>query len=475
MQLLKKSLLYLILIFGIYLSFSSCRKEVFTLDPNHKIELSDDTLWFDTVFTKVATNVPLSVNKQIIVRNPHDRSIKTNIDLAGGLQSHFRLNVDGEPGYSFSEIEIFPNDSVFVFVEVHPDPNNNSPDFNPLIIKDSILLNTNGNEQKVNLIGWGQDAHYIFRDSMETDTMWADTSLPIVVYGYFYVKPNTKLTIEKGMQIHFAPSSWLFVEGNLDVNGTKEQPVLMQGDRLQPDWEETAGQWGGVWINYPSHSNTIDHAIIKNGTVGIYCDTISGVDGMPNVTVNKTMVRNMLFDGIAGRYSTIDVRNSVSANCGRYTFLGQFGGNYTVTNSTFFTGSQDFGRNGPTFAFLNINRNEFGGIISTHDIQFNFVNNIIYGVNDDEIGSDLEASKIMAPSIVDFNLLKSQDPNYTTTGFSNIVNLDPAFRDEFKFNFDLDTLSPCKNTGFNVPSITDDFCNRLRVGPHDIGAFESQF
>ena len=135
----------------------SCKKERISTNGQHKLELRADTLWFDTVFTNANNTAPKSVNKQIVIVNPYSQKLRTNIELAGGASSHFRLNVDGVAGYSFKDIELFPEDSVFLFVEVHPDPNNNSPDFNPLIIRDSIMFMTNGNEQKVNLIGWGQD------------------------------------------------------------------------------------------------------------------------------------------------------------------------------------------------------------------------------------------------------------------------------------------------------------------------------
>ncbi len=467
---------YFIILTCIYL-LGACKEEQFTIDSEHKIEIDADTLWFDTVFSKVNKSTPKSVNKQIIITNPHTKSIKTNIELIGGITSHFRLNVDGEPGYSFKDVEIFPNDSIFMFVEVHPSENNNSPDFNPLIIRDSILLNTNNNEQKVNLIGWGQDAHYIFRDSIENDTTWENNKLPIVVYGYCYVKPDVSLTIKEGMNIHFAPYSWLFVEGKVNIEGSAQNKVLLQGDRLQPDWEETSGQWGGIWLNWPTQDNYIEHAIIKNGTVGIYCDTISGNANVPNVTVKKSFIRNMSFDGIAGRGSNIKVENTISANCGRYTFLGSYGGDYDIKNSTFYTGSGDFSRNGPTFGYSNIVRDEFQNIISTHSLKFNFINNIIYGINSEgEIGDDLDGSKIDPESVLDYNLLRSKDPKYITKGSHNIVDSTPLFINKMELNLELDSLSPAKDKGIILnPNISNDYFDRTRDSKPDLGAFESRF
>ena len=473
---MRTPLKYLLLLGMVVAGFMACKRDSFTTNPQHRLNINADTLWFDTVFTHQSQGIPQSVNKQIVVRNPHDEFIRTSIVLAGGATSHFRLNVDGEPGYAFNDVEIFPNDSIFLFVEVHPDPNNNNPDFNPLIIRDSILFQTNGNEQKVNLIGWGQDAHYIFRDSIESDTTWADANLPIVVYGYCYVKPNVTLTIEEGMRVHFAPRSWLFVEGQVDIKGTKEDPVVMQGDRLQPTWEEEPGQWGGIWLNYPTHENTIEHAIIKNATVGVYCDTASGIIGTPNVTIRKSFIRNMTFDGVAGRYATVHMENSLVTNCGRYTFLASFGGDYTVLNNTFYMDTRQFSRNGPTFAYSNIHRNEFGSIISTHPIQFNFQNNIITGTySEGEIGYDIDFNQTSGSTIVDYNLLQTQDASFSGGGSSNIVNRAVRFTDS-NLLFKLDTLSPCKDAG-NVlsPPITDDFDDKVRDGSPDIGALESLY
>lgn len=468
---------YSLFIFGIYATISSCKKDELNTNTNSQITINRDTLWFDTVFTKVNSNVPKSVNKQILVHNPYDQSIKTSIRLGGGSNSHFRLNVDGEAGISFSDIELYPNDSIFLFVEVNPDPNNNSPDFNPLIIRDSILFNTNGNESKTMLIGWGQDAHYIFRDSIERDTTWSNNKLPIVVYGYCYIKPGVNLTIEEGMNIHFAPRSWLFVEGKINIKGKVDNPVIMQGDRLQPSWEEESGQWGGIWISHPSYDNTIEHALIKNGTVGVYCDSLPGVESERNVTINKTMIRNMSFDGISGKGSTIHIQNSISTNCGRFTFLAANGGNYTLLHNTFYTGRRDFSRLEPTFAYLNRRRNEFGSILETYDIQFYFVNNIIDGVlSDTEIGEDIDYSRVIMPSIVDYNLIKTNKAIYAGSGSSNIINASAKFKDPNNFNFDLDTLSAAKNMAFPLnPSVDEDFLNRVRIGTADLGAYESQF
>ena len=58
------------------------------------LTFSVDTIVFDTVFTTVG-----STTKQFKIYNPSSKSIQIDeIELMGGDQSPFRLNVDGEKG-----------------------------------------------------------------------------------------------------------------------------------------------------------------------------------------------------------------------------------------------------------------------------------------------------------------------------------------------------------------------------------------
>ena len=116
----------------------SCHKNPLTTDPSDKLEFSEDTVIFDTVFTTLG-----STTKRLLVYNPSDKKINiSSIYLAEGSASKFRLNVDGTPGISHKNIEIEGKDSLFIFVEVTLDASGLN---NPFIITDSILFMTNGN------------------------------------------------------------------------------------------------------------------------------------------------------------------------------------------------------------------------------------------------------------------------------------------------------------------------------------------
>src|SRR3989304_7063497 len=107
-----KNILFTIyyLLFTIYFSILSCKKDAIITDPSAKLEFSTDTVIFDTVFTTIGSTTHfLKVynrnNKKIII---------SSIWLAGGNSSRFRMNVDGMPATYVTDIEIPKKDSLYI-------------------------------------------------------------------------------------------------------------------------------------------------------------------------------------------------------------------------------------------------------------------------------------------------------------------------------------------------------------------------
>ncbi|MCB0735756.1 MAG: hypothetical protein KDC76_14335 [Bacteroidetes bacterium] len=456
----------------------SCRDDesIFT-GSNATLVSRADTVYFDTVFTAQSPGIPKSVNKQFTVINPYKQIVHTSFDVMGGKSSFFRINVDGEVGPSVKDLEILPGDSVFVFVEVSVDPNYDRNTM-PLIVRDSIRMVTNGSAQYVQLRAWGQDAHYFLADTL-CDVVLDDQLKPYVVHSYLYVPENCTLTIKEGVRMHFAPRAWLYVEGTLKIEGTKDKPVFFEGDRLEPDYEEEPGQWGGIWLNYLSGNNEITHARIKNGTVGIYCDSsLRAGAGNWNVLVQNTEVRNMSFDGLSGKGSTIRAVNSVFDNCGRYSFLGLWGGEYQLYQCDFMTYGYRFSRREPTFVLNNVETDEFGSILRIFDINFDVRNCIIDGNRSEEVGFGLIDDQVNPARIFDYNLLKTEqklDANGLKNVKVEVINNKPrqVFEDYRAYNYQLDTFSQAVNMGFNL-GIDKDLIGNNRVGAPDAGAYERQ-
>ncbi|MBL0104251.1 MAG: hypothetical protein IPP51_11150 [Bacteroidetes bacterium] len=75
-------------------AFFSCRKDDFSSDPNYKLEFSQDTVMFDTVFTSVGSSTEVFT---VYNNNPDPIKI-SSLRLESGSSSSYRLNVDGVSG-----------------------------------------------------------------------------------------------------------------------------------------------------------------------------------------------------------------------------------------------------------------------------------------------------------------------------------------------------------------------------------------
>jgi hypothetical protein len=187
LKLFKYSLLSVSLFFVLIAFLQSCKKDVINTDSNFNLEFSVDTVYFDTVFVTLGS----TTQRFKVYNNSNQRVNISSIRLAGGANSFFRMNVDGIPGTAISDLEIGANDSIFVFAEVTVDPNNEA---NPFVIEDSILFETNGNQQKVKLLAYGRNADF-YRPTefptnglppysvLECGTVWTNEK-PKVVIGY---------------------------------------------------------------------------------------------------------------------------------------------------------------------------------------------------------------------------------------------------------------------------------------------------
>ncbi|MDR0803233.1 MAG: hypothetical protein LBE77_11880, partial [Fluviicola sp.] len=138
------------------LGSSSCKKK--NLFGNGNLGFSTDTLVFDTVFTTIG-----STTKYFKIYNPQTKALKiSEVQLMGGSNSPFKLNLDGIKGVSFSDLELNSGDSLFCFAEVKLSVNSQNL---PVIVEDSIRFRTNGEDQYVKLAVWGQDMYYHYSNT----------------------------------------------------------------------------------------------------------------------------------------------------------------------------------------------------------------------------------------------------------------------------------------------------------------------
>jgi len=469
---------------------TSCKKDI--LNTDGALTFSTDTVLFDTVFTTIG-----SATRQFKIYNPSKDEIKiSSIMLAGGQQSKYRMNLDGVSGIAFSNITIPGKDSLFVFVDVTLDPNNLAQ---PAIITDSVVFNTNGNIQDVDLVAFGWDADFTYPTQyingiggihfLDCDITWTSAQ-PHVIYGWAVVPQGCTLTIEAGARVYSHKGSGIIVDegGTLIVNGTPQNPVVFAGDRLDDFYEDQAGEWNTIWLYAGSVNNHIKGAIIKNGNIGIRVDSLSA-NGEPNLILENTIIENMAGISLLSIEATIEAYNCVFGNAGQYSAALTRGGDYQFYHCTF--GNYWVNGNRQTPAVLLNNWIEVDDVVYTYDLnQAYFGNCIVYGNNLTELGLDRNASSLFDFKFdncvlkLDFNAEEPIDISNSDEFDEVIYNLDPYFVDPSENNFELDSaISSAFNAGDNGITNVDlsimgtDVIGNFRpfgFGNPDIGAYERQ-
>lgn len=454
----------------------SCQRDGFITDSSARISFSVDTVYFDTVFTQLST-----VTRRFTVKNPYKEYIKiSSVNLAGGKESVYRINLDGVSGTNFKDIEIPPKDSLFIFVQATLDPNNSQ---GILLQKDSIVFMTNHNVQDIDLVAWGQDVH-ILRDTIFNTQTWTNEK-PYLILGYAALDSAQVLTIEEGTKVYFHRDSYLLVAGSLKVNGTRENPVQFSGDRLEKLYDFIPGQWLGI-IFYPwSNDNFINYAEIKGGLTGLVLQSSFSDSIEVDLKIQNSKIQHISSYGIRAAYSEISGFNNLFSSCGISAIAIEGGGNYEFYHSTIANYFVYNTRKTPSVIFTNyaVLTDEKGNKHTEfRDVEkASFGNCIVYGDNQNEILWSADSRVLMNFSFE--NCLIKLDTSELTADdkmrFINCLNYkDPLFLNSEVYDFHLDTLkvSPAVDFGSSLIGAGFPFdldgVSRLADGKPDAGAFE---
>jgi hypothetical protein len=472
--------LFFIVLSVLLILVSACRKEEkINTSENVSLAFSADTIIFDTVFSTIG-----SITKNIRVYNPSSERISiASIKLANGVDSRYAINIDGQSGTQFTNVEIAGNDSIYLFARVTIDPNDATL---PFIVTDSIVFETNGNIQDVDLVAWGQNARFILWDTDRpnlpkykivagtgVDTTWTN-DLPIVIYGYAVVDSTGSLTIEAGTKVHFHQGSglWIYKGGSLKVLGTMEEPVYFQSDRLDGFYQYLPGQWDRIWINEGAVDNVINYAVIRNGFIGLQVETLQEYMGN-QLNLSNTIIENMSGAGILSRFYVIAAQNCVITNCGQYALALTLGGAYDFRHTTI-GNYWRYGIRTTPAVYLNNYYVDASFQPVTFPMNVNFSNSILYGNQREEVVIDTDDAAEVQITF-DHCLMKTEI-DITNNGmfFNSLKNEDPLFANQSENILQLDSLSPARNIGSIETALTvpNDIRGVSRTESPDLGAYE---
>ena len=425
---------------------------------------------FDTVFSQVGTHRPLSITKQLWVINNNEKGVKVNIRIAGNQYGIYKINIDGQPANAVTGKEIRGKDSIVIFVQVYLNQVNQNT---PFIVTDQLLFETNSNQQSVNLVAYAQDAHYFNGQVLrgENGNLHWTADKPYVIYDSILVPEGYTLMIDEGTKIYSHVKSAILIGGTIIVNGTQAKPVVFQGDRLDPDYRDMAGQWGSIHLLATSRDNVITHAEIKNGLIGVRVDSLSQNQN-PKLLLRNSIIKNMSSVGLLGYTANITAINNAIVNCGQFTFYARFGGTYNLYHNTFAAYPFNFNRQNEQFLLDNspLKTEDDSRVIATFPLNVIMINSIVYGTQEEEMLINNDPTGGASNILIQQCLLKTQLSSLDING--NILNQDPLFADPSKDDFQLKDNSPAKGKGVYV-SINTDLLDKPRsTSTPSIGAYE---
>lgn len=447
------------------LSNSSCKKK--NLFGDGILDFSRDTVVFDTVFTTIG-----STTKYFKIYNHQNKALKiSNVQLMGGSASKFKLNLDGVQGASFSDVEIPSGDSLFCFVEVKLSVNGQNL---PVVVEDSVRFTTNGEDQYVKLLVWGQDMYYHYSkpgDLDLNDGTWPNDK-PHVIFNRAYIDSSKTLNIIGGTKVYLHKNAMIFnYKGTLNIDGDYGNKVTFQGDRLEAAYKDVPGQYYGIYM-HQARPSMIDNAVIKNSIAGIHVDSRDQAFNQNTLTISNTEIFNsasyglFLFDG-----PKVYGENVLVHSTGVHSLLVLQGADFTFNQCDFLGYGTGEGTT-PAVGISNYYSSSEGTFVAQiPNAKFN--NCVIYGSSGEHLAIDTIQTGGLTLNF-QFQKCVILKNNLSNPMFSACNSSDPYFLDTNGDNFKFYSGSSLNNTG-NPTTVSYDIYGTPRPSQTnpDIGAINN--
>lgn len=426
---------------------SSCRKDEIFIGDMPEISASSDTLTFDTVFTQVG-----SATRFIKIYNNENQDITVDVEIENVNSSFFRLNVDGEAGKSVKDVRIGANDSIYVFADVTIDPDQ-PLSVSPFIIEEKLLIKSGDSQKEVLLEAWGQNANYIpgerkngLQSILSCDlgqVVWDDPK-PYVIYGILLID-ECELVLPAGTDVYVhggvvVGDDFIYSDGflffsntaKLTANGTVDNPVTFQGDRLEQSFDIGAGQWVGIRFLAESRGHVLEHVKIKNATVGLVLDSLS------EATIDGCEIMYTTASGIIAFHADLTATNTLIHDNGQNAVSLVQGGNYSFNHCTM----TSYGNQFPALLMNNYRIEEIedaDDILLLNPLNAIFKNTIITGNDGDEIGLE-DATRPLNST--------EGEPGFFNYSFEHCLVTIDEISDEDQFPDFLEFCNNCIETSF---------------------------
>lgn len=442
---------------------ASCIEDEVDSSPSSQPEFSARLIEMGEFFTGERT--PRSC---LMVYNRHDKVMRlSNVSLRDAGSGVFRMNVDGMAGDTFSDVEIRPQDSIYVYIDALL-PENGSPQ--PGEVRGYIDFLTNGVANTVEIKATGQDVRRVHATEITADERW-DAEMPYQIYDSIVVRPGATLTLPRGAKLHFHDKAYMRVYGSLVTEGEPDALVELSGDRRgnvvgDIPFDLMASQWTGLHFAPGSTGNRLSHTVVCNTSAGVLAD-----EGTEVVMVNCRL-RNSAGYALESRHATLTLAGCEVADAS----LGAFrmtGGEVTANHCTF---ANYYLFTAPMGAIVQIDHFD----ASSDDgsgrpyLKADITNSILYGNGTDFSAGDLDGTEVTLRRCV-LKSNGSDDRNFVEC----LWGTDPMFatvREDYYFDYRLKGESPAlthADAALTSPLTARDLYGEPRLPSPRPGAYQS--
>ncbi len=307
----------LALLLSLLTLLAACERDFSAIPAQDDISFSADTISFDTIY---AGNPTTTI--RFTIRNNSDNDITiSSISLQGTDNSHFAINIAGQPSHSVSNIHLAHSDSLFLFAYVHnPNPSNGNT---LTTLTDHVIAQAGPNT-------WSTTLHAVILNvsrqsgTLASDTQWLSDTIPYLISDTLSV--NANLTIGPSVTVLFQNNATLQVHGSLVIAADPDHRASLMPMRQDGFYQDIPGQWNGIDI-LPAASASLSYVNIACPAHGI------SVDSSASLFANALYLRDISHTAISARHANISLRNTLITNSGGPS-LALTGGTTELTHVT---------------------------------------------------------------------------------------------------------------------------------------------
>ncbi|MDE6384168.1 MAG: hypothetical protein K2K79_07465 [Paramuribaculum sp.] len=446
---------------------TSCIEDDVTLSPADQPVFSADTLDVGTIFMDEP-----SQTHAIKAYNHSGKVMRiSRIGFQAGSEGCFRINVDGFSGKDFRDVDIRPNDSIFILVSATVPRDLMAPD-----VEDKLEFEANGVTRSVVLKATGLDVVTLTDPVIDSDTRW-EADKPVRVYGELTVAPGARLTLGEGLTVYMHDKASIEVHGSLFSEGTADAPVVIRGDRSGTvitgiTFDLMSRQWAGMTIHPDASPCELRFTEIRNTEYGVFVDGPTATD-VPQLTLIGCRLRNSRDNVLAAYHTSVRAVSTEFAESGASP-VWVIGGEALFDHCTFSNYYLFAAITGPLLQVShctddNLDAEQPG----LPRAKVRVTNSVLYGSSGDMSPTSLDGTDVYVHRC----LLRSTGSD--DEHFTNIIwGGNPLFktrREDYYFDYRLDADSPA--LGASDPATTvalpaTDFYGTERPAQPAIGAYE---